>query len=109
MSETALKKKALAHIKTLPFTWCWKVADKFTSFIPDIVGVSKGYFWAIELKVGYNKPTPGQKCILRKIASCWGRVAVCYTIEEVKEFMQKVTNNMWSGKDRQNILDKYSI
>jgi len=47
----------------------------------------EGKFYAIELKVGRNKPTKIQAHVLEKIKSAGGHSAVCRSIDEVKEFL----------------------
>ena len=50
----------------------------------------KGRFIAIELKVGTNKPTDLQSNFGKEIEAAGGIFAVCWFLEEVKEVIRKV-------------------
>ncbi len=90
LSETRLKNRVIQFIrKNYPNAWLYKAADRFTAGIPDLLICKEGQFYAIELKAGANKPTPIQGHVLRKIRSAGGRAAVCRSVEEVKQFIEK--------------------
>lgn len=89
MTETLLKKKVLAYLKTIPNLWVYKSSDRFTSGIPDLLLCNNGYFMAIELKVKPNKTTRLQDYVLNQINKAKGKTAVCYSLEEVQEFLEK--------------------
>jgi len=67
----------------------YKAADRFTSGIPDLLICWKGGFYAIELKVGFNKATPIQEYVMREIKRAGGQVSVCRSVEDVKQFFEK--------------------
>ena len=90
LSETNFKRRVIDYLKReYPKAWFYKSADKFTAGIPDLIICLEGFFYAIELKVGSNKPTPIQEVVIRKIQSAGGRAAVCRSLDEVKRFLQK--------------------
>ena len=66
----------------------YKSADRFTSGIPDLLLCKGGAFYAVELKVGRNNATPIQEFVIRKIREAGGRVCVCRSVEEVREFIE---------------------
>ena len=85
LSETRLKEKVLAALKKeYRDAWVYKTADRWKSGIPDILVCRGGRFFAIELKVGNNKATRLQEHVLKKIQSAGGRVAVCRSVDEVR-------------------------
>ena len=85
-----MKNKVIQFIrKSYPDAWVYKAADRFTSGIPDLIICKEGLFYAIELKAGSNKPTPIQNHVMRKIRDAGGRAAVCRSVEEVKQFIEK--------------------
>ena len=90
LSETNFKRRVIDYLKReYPKAWFYKSADKFTAGIPDLIICLNGLFYAIELKVGSNKPTPIQEVVIRKIQNAGGRAAVCRSLDEVKEFLEK--------------------
>ncbi|MBI5643242.1 MAG: hypothetical protein HY954_07180 [Deltaproteobacteria bacterium] len=90
LSETRLKNKVVQFIKkNYPNAWLYKVSDRFTAGIPDLIICKEGVFYAIELKVGSNKATPIQSYVLRQIRFAGGRAAVCRSVEDVKRLIEK--------------------
>jgi hypothetical protein len=67
----------------------YKAADRFTSGIPDLLLCRKGFFYAIELKVGSNKATPIQEFVMREIRKAGGRVSISRSTEDVKQFIER--------------------
>ena len=94
LSETNLKRKVIEFLKkNYPDAWVYKASDKWISGIPDLILCINGYFCAIELKVGRNKPTRIQEYVIEKIRSAGGLVAVCRSVDEVKAFLEKGGKN----------------
>jgi len=70
--ETSIQNPILKKLRKLkPSIW-FKIHDFFTSGIPDIVGLYKGRFIAIEVKRPGKKPTALQYRILKIINRCGG-------------------------------------
>ena len=89
-SETNLKNKVIKFIKSnYPDAWIYKAADRFTSGIPDLLICKKGFFYAIELKVGSNKATRLQEYVLRQIDRAGGLTAVCRDVDQVRNLLSK--------------------
>ena len=90
ISETNLKNQVIDFLRqNYPSAWFYKSADRFTSGIPDLILCIEGKFYAIELKVGGNNPTPIQEFVIRKIQGAGGRVVVCRSLNEVKQFLKQ--------------------
>ena len=87
--QSAVMKRLRVRFKGLP-AFFWKVTDKFRGGIPDIVGCYKGIMWAIELKVGKNKTSALQDVAIGSLQKAGAMVAVCWTMEEVMEFIETV-------------------
>lgn len=98
--ESALQNYVMKRLKQLPNTHFFKVADRFTSGISDIIGVVNGKFIAIELKVGYNKPTKLQEMFITLITKAGGVGGVAYTWGEVKDIIKKV-GYVWEENTRE--------
>jgi len=89
-SETKLKNQVIEYLRReLPSAWFYKSADRFTSGIPDLIICKEGMFYAIELKVSSNKATPIQEYVMREIRKAGGRVEVCRSVEEVRNFITR--------------------
>lgn len=90
--ERDVQKKVLKYLKATLHegeSFFWKVSERYASGIPDIMGFYRGKGFAIELKVGNNKPTELQKLTMVRLRSAGVTVAVCYSVEEVKQFMER--------------------
>jgi len=98
MSESALRQKVVTMLrKEFPETFFYKVADRYTSGIPDIVGCHKGQFFGIELKFGKNSLLRLQEHVLHKIRAAGGLAGVAYTLDDVRQILRK------GGTDNANI------
>lgn len=88
MLEKDLQAKVMKWLRTQgPDMWVTKVSDRFMVGVPDIIGCYKGQMFAIELKVGKNKPTEIQKVTLAKMQDAACKTAVAWSMEEVQEFI----------------------
>jgi hypothetical protein len=92
-SVTKETKDFLDHLSKVDKLFYWKVSDKFTSGIPDFVGVWRGRFFAIELKKEGIKARVGDKfglarllqaVILRKIDKAGGLALATDNIDDVR-------------------------
>ena len=93
MLESALQKKVMEYLRKMRPTepiFFWKASDKFVAGIPDIMGVYNGKSWGIELKVGKNKPTALQEATIANLRNAGAKVAVCYSMEAVQEFIKEL-------------------
>ena len=107
LSETNFKRRVIDYLKReYRKAWFYKSADKFTAGIPDLIICLDGLFYAIELKVGSNKPTPIQEVVIRKIQGAGGRAAVCRSLDEVKQFLREGGIQMLKIGDKVLILAK---
>lgn len=92
MTESQFKCKVVKLLKAeLPGAWIYHPSDKWVSGIPDLLICYHGKFAAIELKVGNNKPTALQLHTLKLISAAGGATAVCWTMDEVKNFLRDFT------------------
>lgn len=90
--ERDMQRKVIKYLKeTLPKgeSFFWKVSERFSSGIPDIVGFCRGKAFAIELKVGKNKQTELQKRTMDDMNRAGVLTAVCYSVSAVQEFMEE--------------------
>lgn len=58
--------------------------------IPDIIGCYRGYFIAIEAKVGNNQPSEIQKIKIKNIIKSGGFAKVVWTLDEVKQLLDNI-------------------
>lgn len=99
LSETRLKEKVLAMVKKeFRDAWVYKTSDRWKSGIPDVLVCRKGRFYAAELKVGNNKATRLQLYVLKQIKRAGGRVAVCRSVDQVRNLL----NNKGGDLDDQS-------
>lgn len=77
--ETVFKEWFLGKINEIPFSWFVKVSLPSIIGIPDILGVIRGKFIAIELKRSQKeKPTSMQIYMLDRIRACGGVAIVAF-------------------------------
>lgn len=93
MNESQLRDKVKRYLKTITGLWFWKVSDRYTSGIPDIVGCYKGLFFAIELKIKGNSVTKIQQYTIDKVKKCEGNAFVCHSLNEVKKCIAEIERN----------------
>lgn len=86
MTEKSLTVKVLAYLRTVPDSTWFKVHGGMyqQSGISDIIGVVRGRFVAIELKVGKNRPTALQSRFLDEVRRALGIGIVAYDVETIK-------------------------
>lgn len=93
MRESAFQKRVIRLLNTKlrnKPAFFWKASDRFIAGIPDIMGVYDGHMWGIELKVGKRVPTKLQTLTLKALTQAGASIAVCYSLEEVEEFIDDV-------------------
>jgi len=91
--EKVITSKTKAFLEDLQKTeklWFFKVSDKFTSGIPDFVGVWRGRFFAIELKRQGGKPRLLQALILSRINKAGGLTLATDDFEDVKKLFDPI-------------------
>lgn len=92
MTESQFKCKVVKLLKAeLPGAWIYHPSDKWRSGIPDLLICYKHRFGAVELKVGTNQATALQLHTLKLINAAGGATAVCWTMDEVKNFLRDFT------------------
>lgn len=86
MTENTIVRNVLAYLKAQPETWAFKVhgSPMQVAGIPDLVGVQKGRFFALEVKRADGKTTLLQEAMMRRIREAGGLVGVVRSVEDVK-------------------------
>jgi hypothetical protein len=87
-TETQLKNKVMKYLNTVDKAVFFKIADKFTAGIPDIIGCYNSKFMAFELKRKGKKPTKIQAYILNVINKAGGVAEVITDLEQVKNIIK---------------------
>ena len=92
MSERAITKRIATYLKGLEGCWHFKVRGSAwqQAGVPDIVGVYRGRFFALEVKQPGNKPTVLQAAMLRQITAAGGIAAVVTSVEEARAALEGV-------------------
>lgn len=88
--ETKLQKK-IREALTARGAWCVKIAGgPFQRGLPDLIGLHKGRFFAIEVKMPGGKPTALQLESLRTIKRAGGQVAIAHSVDEALEVLDRI-------------------
>ena len=96
MTETQLKVAVKAMIKKEFNFHGWKISDKFTSGIPDLIGCLKcdkghGHFVALELKTLIGRVSRLQLYEIDQILKAGGRAGIAKSLEEAREFFKEAS------------------
>lgn len=76
--------------------------------VPDILGVYKGQFFAIEVKAGYNKASTDQKKFIERLVSNGGFAWITNDVEQCKQiFVERFGSPEYAtDKEKGDILFK---
>lgn len=88
--ETVFKERVQRLLKEhFPDAWFFKSSERSIRGIPDIIGVHRGRFIALELKVGRNKADALQTYVISKIDGAGGfaRVVTPVNLAEILDEM----------------------
>lgn len=89
--ETKLGEKVDEYLEAVGGEWLNIHGGPFQkSGWPDRIGCYKGVFIGIELKMPGETPTRLQLRRIRRINESGGRAVVCYSLQEVKNFISAV-------------------
>ena len=80
----------------------WKIADRYTSGIPDIVGCYGKLFIGVEVKIHPNKPTLLQERTLHTILNCF---LVTYFPKKKRYLVKKNDTYGRIGLNLQEVVD----
>jgi hypothetical protein len=87
MKESSVTKAVREYLTSLD-CWFWKVSDRYTSGIPDIVGVYRGRFFGLELKRPGGARRKLQDHNLRKIRDAGGVAGIARSVADVKRILE---------------------
>lgn len=88
MTERQLQTKVNEYLRSRG-GYYMKLSDRFNSGYPDTLYFEGNRAYALELKVGKNKPSRLQQYVLLKLASCGVITGVCYNLQEVKNIIER--------------------
>lgn len=95
MLERQITDKILAYLKALPGCYAFKEhGSGYSSGQPDIIGCYRGQCFLIEVKRPGGRPTRLQMKILAEWQGCGAHASVVYSVEEAKEFMKGLIENV---------------
>ncbi len=76
--ETVFKTKVLKDLRAIPGVWFYKSNERSIKGIPDIIGLVRGRFVAIELKATNRAAEPLQEKVLLDIQTAGGIAVVAW-------------------------------
>lgn len=91
--ETIFKERVQRALgERFPAAWFFKSSERSIRGIPDIIGVIRGRFVALELKVGFNRADPLQTYVIEKIrrAGGYAKVVTPLNLQETLEELEGV-------------------
>lgn len=82
--ESKVKQALKKRLKQLPPSdiWFYFAQDRFTSGVPDVIGVTRGVFFAVELKAPGEKPRALQGVVMKAIACAGGVVGHADNVDD---------------------------
>lgn len=63
----------------------------------DILFCYRGRFGAIEVKVGYDTPSPHQKKFLKDVHVAEGQGGICRSVDDVKRILKRILLHIKAG------------
>lgn len=61
----------------------------------DVIACYKGYFIALEVKIGHNYvPTPYQIHIIQDVVRCGGIAGVVYSLDEATKYLDRIDEQL---------------
>jgi hypothetical protein len=86
----------LKFLKSLPFCKAFAVSPGpyGPRSVSDIIFCYKGQFGAVEIKVGYDKPSKLQAIFIRDVRKAKGTAKACWSLEEVKNVIRDMDKDM---------------
>lgn len=87
--ETRFLAKVRKELEKIPGSWWVKIQQVAIRGTPDLLGVVRGRFIALEFKVGKNKATALQQFVLDKIEEAGG-YAMVVTPENYTEILKEI-------------------
>ena len=89
-THTVVKRKILKYLKGLKGGIFCSISDRYTTGIPDIIGIYKGQGVGLEVKTGGGRPSAIQRWILARIKACGGISGVVRSVEDAEKVMEEV-------------------
>jgi hypothetical protein len=93
MAETKITNTILEYLATRGDCWYWKVCDRFTAGIPDIVGTVRNRFFALEVKRPKGARRGLQDYNIKLITRLGGIAGVVRSVDDVKELLDGARND----------------
>ena len=87
--EAALTRKVKEWLKKQPDVAFFKASDRYQKGISDFIVCVRGIMVCLELKAEKGKPSQHQLMFLEEFEKAGAICGVCYTLEEVKELVEK--------------------
>lgn len=85
MRESQIQTKIMKFLRKRPNTVTFKIADRFTSGIPDIIHLEAGRAYFFEVKTETGKTTLLQEAVLSSLRKAHCVALVVRSVEDVKE------------------------
>ena len=81
----------MKRLNSEPQTLCWKIHGSAfqAAGIPDVVGLQRGIFFGIEVKVPGKKPTPIQALTLTRIRAAGGNAGCATSVAEALAILEE--------------------
>ena len=89
-THTQVKRAILKYLKGLKGGIFCSISDRYTSGIPDIIGLYKGHGIALEVKTGGGRPNAIQRWVLARIKACGGVSGIVRSVEDAKKIMEGI-------------------
>lgn len=101
--ESKVKQSLQQRLKSFPphELWYYFAQDRFTSGIPDVIGVMRGVFFAVELKAAGKKPRPLQKVVLKTMAMAGAVVGAADNVDDALAIVEEArckSFGLWPDK-----------
>jgi hypothetical protein len=93
-SEAAIQRRILKYLNDRPRCWAAKFPGVLQRGVPDIIGVYRGAFFALEIKRPDQKPTPLQRAVMEQIRDAGGRAEIAHGPDDIREILLEIDEEL---------------
>ncbi len=93
-SEASIQRAILKYLNAQPHCWATKFPGVLRRGVPDILGVYRGVFFALEVKRPLGKPTFLQRAVIERIRWAGGVGEIVTSVSDAQAVLATIREGM---------------
>ena len=93
-SEAAIQHRILKYLNDQPRCWAAKFPGVLRRGVPDIIGVYRSAFFAVEVKRPGQRPTALQRAVMEQIRDAGGRAEIVHGPDGIREILLEIDEEL---------------